>query len=90
MGSCAMDQDLESIDIADFLARWPEVVEALAGGTTPGIDVIRDGRVVALVRPPRPTLHGYLRDSVQLPDGVDLTAPAFEGEPHAEHGRVHE
>ena len=57
--------------------------------------MIRNGRVVAkqtelvtsaIARPSTAICRG----SVQVPDGVDLTAPAFEGESHAERGRVHD
>jgi hypothetical protein len=33
------------------------------------------------------TLFGHQRDSVRIADGVDLTAPIFEGETGAETGR---
>lgn len=85
-----MDQEPKSIDIADFISSWPQIVRDMDSGVVSGIDVVRDGHVVALVRPPLRSLHGYLRGSVQLPDGCDLTAPVFVDEAHAESGRVHE
>ena len=84
------DRKPTSIDIADFVARWPEIVDEFGRGTTLGVDIIKDGHVVAVVRPPAASLHGYLRGAVRLPDGFDLTRPVFEDEVHAERGRIHE
>ena len=85
-----MDRKPKSVDIADFIASWPKIIQDLDSGVESGIDVTRDGRIVALLRPPRASLYGYLRGSVRIPDGWDLTTPAFEGEIHAEHGLAHE
>lgn len=85
-----MDREPKSVDIADFVASWPTIVEELESGATAGVDVIRDGEVVALVRPPRRSLHGLMRGSVRIPEGLDLTAPVFEGGINADSGRIHE
>ena len=90
MDHAPKDRKPASVDIADFVARWPEIVEALGSGATAGVDVVKDGQVVAVVRPPAASLHGYLRGSVRLPDGLDLTKPVFEDEVNAERGRIHE
>lgn len=78
-----MDREPKSVDIADFVASWPQIVEDLEKGLTSGVNVTRNGDVVALVRPPRRSLHGSMRGSVRIPEGFDLTAPVMEDETHA-------
>ena len=85
-----MDKEPKPVDVGDFVSSWPQIVEDIENGRTTGVDVTRNGHVVALVRPPRPSLHGSMRGSVRIPEGFDLTAPVLEDEIFAESGRIHE
>ncbi len=85
-----MDEGPKLIDISELSASLPKIVEDLETGATSGVDVTRDGRVVAIIRSPRSSLHGALRGSVRVPDGFDLTAPVVDDIGNAESGRVHE
>jgi hypothetical protein len=80
-----------SVDAADFAAHCAEFLDKFDNGTLHRIEVMRDGKVVAVVLTPAGrSLFGYLRGTVTIPDGFDLTAPVFEDTMNAEEGRVHE
>jgi hypothetical protein len=85
-----MGEGPKLIDISELPASLPEIVDDIEAGTTSGVDITREGRVIAIIRSPRPSLHGALRGSVRVPDGYDLTAPVVHDTGYAERGRVHE
>lgn len=80
----------QSVDAADFEAHCASFLDKLDDGTLNRIEVTRDGRVVAVLTPPGRSLFGYLRGTVTIPKGFDLTAPVFEGTMNAEEGIIHE
>jgi antitoxin (DNA-binding transcriptional repressor) of toxin-antitoxin stability system len=80
----------QSVDAAEFEAHCAEFLDKLDNGTLDRIEVTRDGKVVAVLTPAGPSLFGYLRGTVTIPDGFDLTAPVFEDTMNAEEGLVHE
>jgi antitoxin (DNA-binding transcriptional repressor) of toxin-antitoxin stability system len=80
----------KSVDAIEFEAHCAAFLDQLDDGTLHRLEVTRGGKVVAVLTPPAPPLFGYLRGTVSIPDGFDLTAPVFEGTTHAEEGRVHE
>jgi antitoxin (DNA-binding transcriptional repressor) of toxin-antitoxin stability system len=80
----------QSVDAVEFAAHCAEFLDKLDNGTLHRIEVMRDGKVVAVLTPAGRSLFGYLRGTVTIPDGFDLTAPVFEDTMNAEEGRVHE
>lgn len=84
-----------TITATDFKARCLELFDQLAARKLESVTVTKRGRPVAVIRPPEASeklvaVHGFLKGSVTIPAGLDLTTPVFEGEIHAEQGRVHE
>lgn len=85
-----MGEGPKLMDISELPASLPKIVEDIEAGATSGVVVTREGRVVAIIRSPRPSLHGALRGSVRVPEGFDLTAPVVHDTGYAERGRVNE
>lgn len=84
-----------TISASDFKARCLDLFDQLAARKLDSVTVTKRGRPVAVIRPPAEAeplvaVHGFLRGSVTIPPGVDVTEPAFEGEIHAGRGRFHE
>lgn len=75
-----------TIDEADFQAACPGLVDRLGEDGLDRIEMTRAGRVVAVVTAPGGTapsadlldLYGFLRGSVTMPLGFDLTTPVLE------------
>jgi hypothetical protein len=59
------------------------------------LNITKRGKVVAvLIAPPEETsdvhqLHGFLKGSVLVPEGIDLTAPALDEQLDADIGSLH-
>ena len=86
-----MDAEPKKVELAEFTAHCSEIMDEIGRGLVHGIDVTRDGQVVATVRPAGRSLHhGWMRGTVQIPEGFDLTAPVLDDSMHAEDGREHE
>ncbi|MDO9708433.1 hypothetical protein [Paracraurococcus lichenis] len=73
-----------TIDEAEFQASVPALVEGLGARGLDRVEVTRGGQVVAILTPPEaaPTagadIYGFMRGSVVIPPGYDLTAPVLE------------
>lgn len=75
-----------TIDEADFQAACPGLVDRLGGDGIDRIEMTRAGQVVAIVTAPAgpapsaslPDIYRFLRGSVTMPLGFDLTAPVLE------------
>ena len=75
-----------TIDEADFQAACPGLVDRLGEDGLDRIEMTRAGRVVAVVTAPgagsssarAPDIYGFLRGSVTMPSGFDLTSPVLE------------
>jgi antitoxin (DNA-binding transcriptional repressor) of toxin-antitoxin stability system len=83
MGECA------TITATLFRATCLQLMDRLARGEIERLEVTKRGKVVAVMVPPvqRSTVHalfGALRGSVTRPEGLDLTAPVFDGVIEAE------
>ena len=85
----------ETISVDDFEARCLDLVDRVGSRQIGRLEITRHGRVVAvLVAPASPgdavqDLHGFMRGSVIVPDGVDLTAPVLEEPLSAAAGILH-
>ena len=85
---------VREVSAAAFKARCLDLLDQVNGGAIGRLEVTKRGKVVAVVtRPPAPAagdLHGFLRGSVVVPPGLDLTAPTGGAEPtDAELGLLH-
>lgn len=80
----AMPDDTWTITATEFKARCLEILNQIGERRLTRVSVTRRGRVVAVLTPPEDQaavrgLHGFLRGSVVVPEGVDLTAPVVRG-----------
>lgn len=85
----------ETIGAAEFKAHCLEILDQVAGRTVTRVTITKRGRPVAMLVPPRDEqdavrrIHGFLRGSVVLPKGMDLTAPTLDELFDAASGRLH-
>ena len=84
-----------TISASEFKARCLDIFDQLAARKLDRVVITKRGRVVAVLVPPDldaevAALHGFMRGSVIVPDGVDLTAPVLDEPLNADEGRIHE
>jgi prevent-host-death family protein len=71
----------QTISASEFKAKCQDILDRLAGRTLERVVITKRGRVVAVLTPPEDPVaavrqvHGFLRGSVSIPPGFDLTAP---------------
>ncbi len=78
--------DAMQVDEADFLASSAMLVDRLRAGGLDRIEMMRAGRVVAVVTAPAEAapvaaasdIYGFMRGSLVIPMGVDLTSPVLD------------
>ena len=86
----------ETISATEFKAKCLEILDRISNRQLERAVVTKRGRVVAvLVRPEDEAeqvrrLHGFMRGSVVVPSGLDLTEPTVEGPFSAGHGKLRE
>ena len=89
-----MDAD-ETIGAAEFKAHCLEILDRLSAREVSRVTITKRGRPVAVLRPPEDArdavrqIHGFLRGSVVIPPGTDLTAPTVTEPFDAAKGRLH-
>lgn len=87
----------ETISVTDFKARCLDLLKRLGRRQLDKVTVTRHGEVVAVITPPDReresairALHGSMRGSVIIPEGVDLTEPVLDIDDFdAAHGILH-
>jgi antitoxin (DNA-binding transcriptional repressor) of toxin-antitoxin stability system len=90
-----MPDDTQTISATEFKAKCLEILGQLGERRLTRVSVTKRGRVVAVLTPPADEeaavrgLHGFLRGSVVVPEGLDLTAPVLDEPLLAERGEVH-
>lgn len=83
------------ISASEFKAKCLEILDQLGSRQLDRIVVTKRGRPVAVLTPPASDveairhLHGFMRGSVVVPDGFDLTAPICDEAFTAETGDLH-
>jgi hypothetical protein len=83
-----------SIDIADFIARFDELIEQLAADRLSRVVVVRDGQALSvLTAPPKSTnrgsRHGAMAGRIQRSSpAFDFTGPVLETDSNAELGII--
>jgi prevent-host-death family protein len=85
----------QTINATDFKARCLDILDRLADRTLERVTITKRGRIVGVLLPPddQPEairrLHGFMRGSVVVPEGTDLTAPIADERWNAEDGVLH-
>lgn len=85
-----------TLSVTEFKARCLEFFERLSNHEIDELVITKRGKPIAVVCQPKTTeqavreAYGSLRGSVIIPDGFDLTTPAFDGELDAEFGILHQ
>jgi prevent-host-death family protein len=86
---------VQTISASEFKAKCLDILDRLAEHTLERVVITKRGRVVATLLPPEDAaaavrqVHGFMRGSVSIPPGFDLTAPVAEEPFAAEHGELH-
>ncbi len=84
------------ISATEFKATCLDLLDRLNAGEWERLEVTKRGKVVAVVTAPTPAaeavagLHGFMRGSVTVPAGLDLTAPVLGEEFVAADGALHQ
>lgn len=85
--------DSEVVSATEFKAKC--LVDQVGARQIERLEITKHGKVVAVLIP-LPSreeavqqLHGFLRGSVFIPEGLDLTAPVLNGPLDAELGKLH-
>ena len=85
----------ETISATEFKARCLDILDRINSRELERAVVTKRGRAVAVLVPPEDEaaqvrqLHGFLRGSVIVPAGADLTAPTVEQPLAAARGKLH-
>jgi len=85
----------QTINASEFKAKCLDILDRLAGHELERVVITKRGRVVAVLTPPPDdaasvrSLHGFMRGSVVIPSGVDLTAPVADEAFGAGAGDLH-
>ena len=90
------DMRSETVSATEFKAKCLDLLDQVGARHIGRLETTKHGKVVAVLSPPPSReeavqqLHGFLRGSVLVPKGLDLTAPALDDPLNAELGRWHE
>jgi prevent-host-death family protein len=85
----------QTISASEFKAKCLDILDRLADRTLQRVIITKRGRVVAILVPPLDEtaairqVHGFMRGSVAIPPGFDLTAPVADEPLAADHGKLH-
>ena len=90
-----MDTGEVIVAASEFKAKCLDLLDQVAARKITRLIVTKRGKAMAVVTPPVQSkdaerLFGAMRGSVIVPEGVDLTAPVFEGMPKTAEGIVYE
>ena len=86
----------ETLSVTEFKAKCLQLFDRLEAKRLGKITITRRGKPVAVVSGPQAAedearaVVGSMAGLTIIPDGVDLTAPIFEGEIAAEKGVLHQ
>lgn len=87
--------DTQTIGAAEFKAKCLDILDRLASHELERVTITKRGRIVAVLTPPETDgaavrqLHGFMRGSVVIPSGFDLTAPVADEDFIAARGDLH-
>ena len=87
--------DSETVSATEFKAKCLDLLDQVGARQIGRLEITKHGKVVAVLVPPPSRkeavqqLHGFLRGSVLVPEGCDLTAPVLDEPLDAELGKLH-
>ena len=87
--------DTHTVSATEFKAKCLDMLDRVGTGEWESVAITKRGKVVAVLVPPPAApagvegLHGFMRGSVQVPEGLDLTARMNEDGFLAEDGVLH-
>lgn len=87
--------DVETVSATEFKAKCLDLLDQVGARRIERLEITKRGKVVAVLVPPASQadavrrLHGFLRGSVAIPGGVDLTAPVLDEPLDAVRGDLH-
>jgi prevent-host-death family protein len=85
----------QTVSATEFKAKCLDLLDQVGRGDFDELEVTKRGKVVARLLPPRPPIpkgeswHGFMRGTVTIPDGFDLTEPASDEAWDAQRGILH-
>jgi prevent-host-death family protein len=85
----------ETISASEFKAKCLEILDRLGARQLQRVVITKRGRAVAVLSPPEDDtaairrIHGFMRGSVVISEGVDLTAPVLDEPFTAADGDLH-
>lgn len=91
----ATNTDMETVSASEFKAKCLDLLDRVGSRQIGSLGITKRGKIVAVLVPPARSegdvrqLHGFLRGSVVLSEGVDLTAPVLDEPLDAEEGSLH-
>ena len=86
---------METVSASEFKAKCLDLLDQVGTRRIGPLGITKHGRIVAVLMPPvspeqaAQELHGFLRGSVLVPEGADLTAPVLDEPLDAEGGSLH-
>ena len=87
--------DVQTYTATDFKAKCLDIFDRLAARKLTRVTITKRGKIVAVLSPPDASdaavrdLHGFMRGSVIMPEGFDLTAPILDEPIAADNGALH-
>jgi antitoxin (DNA-binding transcriptional repressor) of toxin-antitoxin stability system len=85
----------ETISATEFKAKCLDILDRISRREMDRLSITKRGAVVAVLVPPDveaiqvENLHGFMRGSVVIPEGADLTAPIIDDAWSVEQGDLH-
>jgi prevent-host-death family protein len=86
---------VNTITATEFKAKCLEILDRLSTHEIEKLTITKRGKPVAVLTAPESTedairnLNGFMRGSVIIPEGFDLTAPVLDEALDAENGILH-
>ncbi len=86
---------METVSASEFKAKCLDLLDQVGTRRIGKLGITKHGKIVAVLVPPASPeeavreLHGFMRGSVLVPEGVDLTAPVLDEPLDAEGGSLH-
>ncbi len=74
----------QTLSATEFRAKCFDILNRLCARKIDEVIITKRGKTVAVLTPPKSeieavhSLHGFMRGTVKIPDGFDLTAPMNE------------
>lgn len=86
--------NLETVSVTEFKAKCLDLLDQVGTRQIGRLEITKRGKVAAILIPPATQqealqqLHGFLRGSVIVPAGADLTVPVLDEPLNAESGEL--